>query len=480
MKKALKITLIVLTIIVSSVLIYCFYDFLFIYHMKLNGNNEIVIDVNSNYNDPGVELKYRGKKINDYNIDSNLDTNKIGNYTINYSKGKTKLSRKVIVEDLDNPNIELIGEEELKITYKDKYIEPGYKANDNYDGDLTNKVKVTNNIDTNKLGQYEVKYEVMDNHNNKVEKIRRVNVIDDIKSTLKFKSNTNSYLILGKKIKLNDFTAEDNYDGNLNDKVIIEGKVNNKKSGIYKIKYKVKDSSNNETSLEKIVNVQEKNTNGIPVLMYHWFYDDTKGEKPTGANQHNFIAKSELIKQVKYLVHEKYYFPTWQELIDYIDGKIDLPKKSIIITDDDCVDSFFKIALPVFEEYKVPVTSFCITKKSNWKKYIGKEYLDFESHTDSMHVRKCKNWTGAVMCSSYEDIYNDLKTSVSKVKNKYAFAYPFGHHSENTIKALKNNGIKLAFTINYGRVRKHSNKYLLPRVRISKSTTINQFKNLVK
>ena len=238
MKQALKITLIVLTIIVSSVLIYFFYDFLFVYHMKLNGNNEIVIDVNSNYNDPGVELKYRGKKINDYNIDSNLDTNKIGNYTINYSKGKTKLSRKVIVEDLDNPDIELIGEEELKITYKDKYIEPGYKANDNYDGDLTNKVKVTNNIDTNKLGQYEVKYEVMDNHNNKVEKIRRVNVIDDVKPTLKFKSNTNSYLILGKKIKLNDFIAEDNYDGNLSDKVIIEGKVNNKKVEYIKLNIK--------------------------------------------------------------------------------------------------------------------------------------------------------------------------------------------------------------------------------------------------
>ena len=51
---------------------------------------------------------------------------------------------------------------------------------------------------------------------------------------------------------------------------------------------------------------------------------------------------------------------------------------------------------------------------------------------------------------------------------------------EDSIKALKDSGIKLAFTINSGRVRKGNNKYLLPRVRISKGTTINQFKNLVR
>ena len=477
MKKAVRIIFLVIFLIP---IIYFIYDFLFVYHLKMNGKEEITIDVNSNYQELGATLKYRGKEKNDYVIDSNLDTKKVGSYYVKYKKGKKTVTRKVNVKDLDNPSIELLGDSIINLTYNNEYVEPGYKANDNYDGDITDKVIVNNTINNKELGEYEVDYKVSDSNKNEIEVKRIIKVVDDVKPVIKIKSKENDYLILGKKIKLNDYTAKDNYDGDITNKVKINGKVNNKKQGVYKIKYSVKDSSDNETILEKIINVQEKNTLGIPVLMYHWFYDDTKGEKPGNVNTHNYISKTELTKQVKYLKENNYYFPSWKELIDYIDGKIDLPKKSVIVTDDDCVNSFFKVALPVFQKYEVPVTSFCITNKNNWKKYTQEKYLDFESHTNAMHERRCKNWTGAYMCSSYKEIYDDLILSIKKVKNKYAFAYPFGHHSESSIKALKDSGIKLAFTINSGRVRKGNNKYLLPRVRISKGTTINQFKNLVR
>ncbi len=477
MKKAVRIIFLVIFLIP---IIYFIYDFLFVYHLKMNGKEEITIDVNSNYQELGATLKYRGKEKNDYVIDSNLDTKKVGSYYVKYKKGKKTVTRKVNVKDLDNPSIELLGDSIINLTYNNEYVEPGYKANDNYDGDITDKVIVNSTINNKELGEYEVDYKVSDSNKNEIEVKRIIKVVDDVKPVIKIKSKENDYLILGKKIKLNDYTAKDNYDGDITNKVKINGKVNNKKQGVYKIKYSVKDSSDNETILEKIINVQEKNTLGIPVLMYHWFYDDTKGEKPGNVNTHNYISKTELTKQVKYLKENNYYFPSWKELIDYIDGKIDLPKKSVIVTDDDCVNSFFKVALPVFQKYEVPVTSFCITNKNNWKKYTQEKYLDFESHTNAMHERRCKNWTGAYMCSSYKEIYDDLILSIKKVKNKYAFAYPFGHHSESSIKALKDSGIKLAFTINSGRVRKGNNKYLLPRVRISKGTTINQFKNLVR
>ena len=40
------------------------------------------------------------------------------------------------------------------------YVQPAYSAKDNYDGDLTKKVVITNNIDTTKAGIYDVIYEV--------------------------------------------------------------------------------------------------------------------------------------------------------------------------------------------------------------------------------------------------------------------------------------------------------------------------------
>ena len=84
------------------------------------------------------------------------------------------------------------------------------------------------------------------------------------------------------------------------------------------------------------------------------------------------------------------------------------------------------------------------------------------------------------MCSSYQEIYDDIKLSIKKLGNHNAFAYPYGHYCDTAISALKDNKIPLAFTINEGRDKRGDNKYKLPRVRISSWTSIDTFKKLVK
>lgn len=477
-----KLISFIVIFIALSTLAYGVYDYFFVYHFKLNGGETITLDVGKEYVEKGIEIKYRGKSVDKYKTNTNINVNKIGEYKIDYEiNGKTK-TRKVLVVDKEKPELTLNGEEKIEIEYNSEYEELGYKAKDNYDGDLTDKVKINNKIDSTKLGEYDIEYLIEDSSKNVTKVTRKVAVKDLSAPEININRNINSYAIINEPIKLDNYTATDNYDGDLTDKVKMTGEVNFTKKGVYKVTYEVTDSNGNTKKLETTINVQKKNTKGIPVLMYHWFYDDTKGEKAGTKNTHNYISKTNLTKQLKYLKDNNYYFPTWQELIDYIDGKIKLPEKSVIITDDDCVNNFFNVAVPVFQEYEVPVTSFCISNKTNWQKHVGQEYLDFESHTDSLHVRKCKNtkWDGAVMCSSYDTINKDIATSVEKFKNTYAFAYPFGHYNDDTIKALKNNNIKLAFTINNGRVKKGSNKYKLPRVRISKGTSLTEYKNLVE
>ena len=456
------------------------YEHLFVYHASLNGKDVEVVNVYSEYKDPGINVKLRGRPYKMVREEDNVNTNKLGTYKVKYYFSDMVKERTVEVKDLESPKIVLTGETVI-LNYKEEYKEPGYEALDNYDGVITHLVKTENNINSEKLGEYSVKYTVKDTSGNKSEVVRKVLVKDTEEPKITFKRGINTYAILGNKIDLNDYSATDNYDGDVTKNVKVDGSVDYNKVGIYNVTYTVNDKSGNTNIVKRTVNVQKKNTTGIPVLMYHWFYDDTKGEKAGSTNSHNYISKTEITKQVKYLSDNNYYYPTWQELIDYIDGKIDLPQKSVIATDDDCRQSFFDVALPVFQEYKVPVTSFCITNKDNYQKYIGEDYLDFESHTDSMHVRSCNTaWDGAVMCAKYEDIYKDIKESINKIKNTNSFAYPFGHYNDNTIKALQENGIKLAFTINNGRVKRNANKYKLPRVRISSWTTINSFKDLVK
>ena len=64
----------------------------------------------------------------------------------------------------------------MTINLGQAYSEPGYSAFDNCDGDITNKIEITNNINTNIPGNYEVTYKVVDGNGNETVKIRKVKV----------------------------------------------------------------------------------------------------------------------------------------------------------------------------------------------------------------------------------------------------------------------------------------------------------------
>lgn len=53
------------------------------------------------------------------------------------------------------------------------------------------------------------------------------------------------------------YTATDNYDGDLTDKVSVTGAVDTSKPGDYEIKYSVADSSKNESEVKRTVHVTD-------------------------------------------------------------------------------------------------------------------------------------------------------------------------------------------------------------------------------
>ena len=174
----ISIIILIILVIVTSIIFIFFNPLL---KIKLIGKNE-TIEVFTKYKDKGVKIEGTKNKVK---ITNKVNTNKLGTYTITYKITHLKttkiIKRKLKVVDTTKPEITLQGNE-VTIYQNDTYNEPGYTATDNYDKDITSKVKVTNNIDNTKAGTYEVTYSVSDSSKNKTEIKRKVNVIEKPKT----------------------------------------------------------------------------------------------------------------------------------------------------------------------------------------------------------------------------------------------------------------------------------------------------------
>lgn len=180
-KTNLKLISIIITIILILIVLIIFIFFNPLIKIKLIGKDE-TIEVFTKYKDKGVKIEGTKNKVK---ITNQVNTNKLGTYTITYKITHLKttkiIKRKIKVVDTTKPEITLQGNE-VTIYQNDTYNEPGYTATDNYDKDITSKVKVTNNIDNTKAGTYEVTYSVSDSSKNKTEIKRKVNVIEKPKT----------------------------------------------------------------------------------------------------------------------------------------------------------------------------------------------------------------------------------------------------------------------------------------------------------
>lgn len=160
---------------------------------KLIGNSNITIEAGNEYIDTGFIAKTKNKSLNNkVNILTNVNTNILGSYVvkynlkINYLGVDQTLYRNIKVVDTTAPVLKVDSEVQVEIYAGDNYSLPTYTAIDNYDGDITNKVKVESNLNTKEAGTYEINYSVSDTSGNTTK--------DSI--TVKVKKKKNPYIIV--------------------------------------------------------------------------------------------------------------------------------------------------------------------------------------------------------------------------------------------------------------------------------------------
>lgn len=211
--------------------------------------------------------------------------------------------------------------------------------------------------------------------------------------------------------------------------------------------------------------------------MYHYFYDASKGE--VGPNS-NYIEIRDFEEQVKYLADNNYYFPTWKEVRDFVEGKIDLPEKSVVLTSDDGHWSFFSEAIPIVEKYNAKMTSFIVTSGVVDKSFLynNRNNINYQLHTHNMHRGGCSGGAnGLFRCISYEEGLNDLLTSFSVLESSEALAYLYGDCNDNVLKIATDSHVLIGVTTKQGRAKKGMDPLRLPRMRIYQGMSLKNFIN---
>lgn len=303
--------------------------------------------------------------------------------------------------------------------------------------------------------------------------------VDKIDALTLYSSRYKSYILFNENIVTNDKTSF--YDEN-NNLVYTFNKsfdlpIIIKDDNRYGIEFNnrllyVKKDDIKETKENN--NTELKNSTGVPVLNYHFAYEDDDNT----CNQVICHSASQLKEHFSYIKDNNFFTPTMKELEMFIDKKLQLPQKSVVITFDDGWKA--DVARKYVDEYEINATLFLITSWYN-KEQFESGYFEVHSHGDNIHNGGlCSGGQGGeIKCMDHDKLLTDLKTSREKLDGSTVFCYPFYEYNDYSIKVLKEAGFTMAFAGEYAggkiKVTPGIDKFRLPRWIIVNYTTKKQF-----
>lgn len=211
--------------------------------------------------------------------------------------------------------------------------------------------------------------------------------------------------------------------------------------------------------------------NGIslPIVMYHQL---TKSESRAGKY---VLTLEQFEKDLKHLKKNGYETVTVNQLLDFSEGKGDLPRKPVMITFDDGCETLYSYALPLLKEYGFTAVGFVVGSLADsytelddhnlnyscldWdeiKEMCDGGIIDIQSHSYDLHKNTAER-SGAQKKKheTFEQYCEFLSSDAAKMKEKMfenagktpvAFAYPFGSYSSESAEILAKCGIRMAFT----------------------------------
>ena len=230
---------------------------------------------------------------------------------------------------------------------------------------------------------------------------------------------------------------------------------------------------------EDVSNTVEVDSNedmavSIPAILYHFIYLNGN----TGCNDIICHSEEQIDSHFKFLADNNVFTLNTSEVLSFINGEINLPKKSILITIDDGARA--ENFIPFLEKYQLNATLFLVSSWYPVSKFES-PYLEIASHTHNMHTTGvCPTGQGGgINCLPENEILNDLKLSRETLNNTKAFCFPFYEYSDYSINLVKEAGFEMAFIGGSTKIKKGIDPYKIPRYPILSSFGVDYISNLV-
>ena len=244
----------------------------------------------------------------------------------------------------------------------------------------------------------------------------------------------------------------------------------------------------------RIIDPAERNPQHypVPVFMYHHLLPEADIKKYGWAGNDSVLSVEQFAGHMAFLHENGFHTASLQELDDFLNRNVPLPKKSVVITFDDGYRSNLEYAYPIMKQYGFRGAIFLIGSTSSRQQKdfspeglqhisfsITGDYADvfeFGSHTYDLHAQIAGG--PAMYKASYAAIEEDFR--MMRLTHATAYiAYPYGAHNGSLLKVMKNEGYALGFTVEPGYVNGKTHPYKIPRFGMRQNTSLEDFKKIV-
>lgn len=234
--------------------------------LNMTGDEEITLEHGEVFTDAGASASFSGTLLKQepeavrVKTSGSVDTAKLGTYEVTYSCEylldyffgeqtftQTK-TRKIHIVDTKAPEITLVADPEVYTLPGQIYAEEGYHAEDDYDGDITASV-------IREVVGETVVYTVTDSSGNQTQVVRQVRYDDPFPPEIVLEGKPIVVVYLNKEYEEPGYKATDNVDGDITDRVVVEGTVDTTTEGTYELTYTVKDGYDNVATATRKVEV---------------------------------------------------------------------------------------------------------------------------------------------------------------------------------------------------------------------------------